>query len=131
MIWELVKNRAFPRFAKLLFELTRTSLFQTSNKLECVHQLVIELEYPIFGFERSNIELRTLFDPSLYLQKGFVNVFYIWTSNALENMSFDQFITSKKLSENYLVLSKNRRTPPKKNHFTMCKFNFKRSKERL
>ena len=74
MIWELVKNRAFPRFAKLLFELTRTSLFQTSNKLECVHQLVIELEYPIFGFERSNIELRTLFDPSLLKMIRFIDL---------------------------------------------------------
>ena len=58
-------NRAFTRFTKLLFELTRTSLFRTSNELEHVHLLVIELEHPIFGFERSNIELRTLLDPSL------------------------------------------------------------------
>ena len=58
-------NRAFTRFTKVLFELTRTSLFRTSNELERVHLLVIELEHPIFGFERSNIELRTLFDPSL------------------------------------------------------------------
>ena len=29
--------------------------------------MVIELEHPIFGFERSNIELRTLFDPSLLI----------------------------------------------------------------
>ena len=58
-------NRAFTRFTKLLFELTRTSLFRTSNELERVHLLVIEPEHPIFGFEHSNIELRTLFDPSL------------------------------------------------------------------
>jgi len=53
------------RFTKLLFELTQTSLFQTLNELEHVHLLVIELEHPIFGSERSNIELRTLFHPSL------------------------------------------------------------------
>ena len=29
--------------------------------------MVIELEHPIFGFERSNIELRKLFDPSLQI----------------------------------------------------------------
>ena len=52
-------NRAFSRLPKLLFELTRTSLFRTSNELERVHLLIIELEHPIFGFERSNIELRT------------------------------------------------------------------------
>ena len=40
-------------------------IFWTSNELEHVHLLVIELEHPIFGFERSNIELWTYFDPSL------------------------------------------------------------------
>ena len=34
-------------------------------ELERVHLFVIELEHPIFGFERSNIKLWTLFDPSL------------------------------------------------------------------
>ena len=58
-------NRAFTRFTNLLFELTRTSLFRTSNELERVHLLVIELEHPIFGFERSYIQIRTLFNPSL------------------------------------------------------------------
>ena len=58
-------NRAFNRFTKLLFELNWTSLFWTSNELERVHLLVIELEHPIFGFEWSNIELPKLFDPSL------------------------------------------------------------------
>ena len=52
-------NRAFARFTKLLIELTRTSFFRTSNKLERVHLLVIEFEHPIFGFERSNIKHRT------------------------------------------------------------------------
>ena len=32
-------------------------IFQTSNELERVHLLAIELEHHIFGFERSNIEL--------------------------------------------------------------------------
>ena len=36
-------NRAFTRFTKLLIELTRTSFFRTSIKLESVHILVIEL----------------------------------------------------------------------------------------
>ena len=37
---------------------TRTSFFEhRMNELERVHLLVIELEHPIFGFERSNIEL--------------------------------------------------------------------------
>ena len=52
-------NRPFTSFTKLLLELTQTSLFQTSNVLERVHLLVIEFEHPIFGFERSNIELLT------------------------------------------------------------------------
>ena len=52
-------KRASTRFTKLLFELSRTSLFRTSNELERVHLLVIELEHHIFGYERSNIELRT------------------------------------------------------------------------
>ena len=42
-----------------LIELTRTLCFQTLNELKRVHQLVIELEHPIFGFERSNIDPRT------------------------------------------------------------------------
>ena len=58
-------NTVFPTFTKLLIELTRTSFFRTSNELERVHFVVIELEHSILGFERSNIELRTLFDPSL------------------------------------------------------------------
>ena len=68
-------NRAFTRFTKLLIELTRTSFFRTSNKLKRVYVLVIELEHPIFGFERSNIELQTLFDPSLiYCKRVSMNV---------------------------------------------------------
>ena len=61
-------NMAFTRFTKLLFKLTRASLFRTLNELERVHLLVIKPKNPIFGFERSNIELRTLFDPSLVLK---------------------------------------------------------------
>ena len=34
-------------------------VFRTSNKLKRVHLLVIELEHPGFGFERTNIEHRT------------------------------------------------------------------------
>ena len=43
----------------ILSNIDRTRIFRTSNELERVHLLVIELEHPIFGFERSNIELRT------------------------------------------------------------------------
>ena len=67
-------NRAFTRFTKLLFELTRTSLFRTWNELERVHLLAIELEHPIFGLERLNIEFRTLFDPSLIVMS------LVWTN---------------------------------------------------
>ena len=52
-------NRAFTRFSKLLIEQYRTSVFRTLNELERVHLMVIELEHPIFGFERLDIELRT------------------------------------------------------------------------
>ena len=52
-------NSVFITFTKLLIELTRTSIFRTSNELERVHLMVIELEHPIFAFERSNIELQT------------------------------------------------------------------------
>ena len=58
-------NTVFTTFTKLLIELTWTSFSRTSNELERVHLIVIELKHPIFGFERSNFELRTLFDPSL------------------------------------------------------------------
>ena len=34
-------------------------IIRTLNQLEHIHLLGIELEHPIFGFERSNIELRT------------------------------------------------------------------------
>ena len=44
-------NRAFTIFTNLLIELTQTSLFCTSNTLERVHPLVIELEHPIFDFK--------------------------------------------------------------------------------
>ena len=49
------------------FYRTSDKLKQPSSKLERVHLLLIELEHPIFGFERSNIELRTLFNPSLII----------------------------------------------------------------
>ena len=52
-------NRAFTRFTKLLIELTRTSFFQIQKELEHVHLLIIELEHPISGFKRSNIDHRT------------------------------------------------------------------------
>ena len=40
------------------------TIFRTSNGLERVHLLMIELEYPIFCHKQSNIKLRTQFDPS-------------------------------------------------------------------
>ena len=45
----LEPNRAFIRFIKLLIELTGTSFFRTSNELEGVHLLVIELQHPILA----------------------------------------------------------------------------------
>ena len=36
--------------------MSRTPFYRTSNELERVHLLVIELERPIFGFELTNIE---------------------------------------------------------------------------
>ena len=57
--------------------------FPLLNELERVHLLVIELEHPIFGFERSNIELRTLFDPSLSVRYEFT--FFI--SNQLDMLN--------------------------------------------
>ena len=73
-------NRAFTRFAKLLFELTQTSLFQTSNELECAHILVIELEHPIFGFERSNI-VRPII--SIYLPTPRASIFKFTVEDAI------------------------------------------------
>ena len=49
-------NRAFTALTKLLIELTRTSLFWTSNELDCIHLFVIELKHPIFGFDQSKFE---------------------------------------------------------------------------
>ena len=40
-------------------ELNELEQAQTSNELDHVHLLVIELEHPIFGYEQLNIELRT------------------------------------------------------------------------
>ena len=37
-------------------ERTQTSFFETSNELECVHLLMMELEHLKFGFERTDIE---------------------------------------------------------------------------
>ena len=52
-------QKPFTKFTKLFIEQTRTSFFRTSNGLERVHLLLIELKHPIFGFEGSNIELQT------------------------------------------------------------------------
>ena len=48
-------------FEHLLFNMERTRTCST------VHLLEIKLDHPIFGFERPKIELRTLFEPSLFL----------------------------------------------------------------
>ena len=47
-------NRAFTRFTELIFELTQTSFFWTSNKLKRVHLLVIE--HRTFAFKRLNCQ---------------------------------------------------------------------------
>ena len=64
-------NRAFTTFTKLLIELTRTSFFRTLNELEHVHLMGIKLEHPIFSFELLNIDVRTLFNPSLQKSQKF------------------------------------------------------------
>ena len=57
--------KARTRITKLFIEWSQTTYFGTSNGLERVHLLVIKLEHPIVGFEQLNIQLQTLFDPSL------------------------------------------------------------------
>ena len=71
--------RAFTRFAKFLIGPNRTSFFQSSNKLERVHILVIELEHPIFGFERLNIVLQTN-NPSLKPAVGLGKTLFLFHS---------------------------------------------------
>ena len=45
------------QYIYLIFHQTDSNvIFRTSNKLEHVHLLVIELEHPILGFGRSNVE---------------------------------------------------------------------------
>ena len=44
-------NTAFTRSIELRIEQTGTSIFRPLNGLKRVHILVIELEYPIFGFK--------------------------------------------------------------------------------
>ena len=53
------------RLTDFFIEQTQTSFVRIPNKLERVQLLVIKLEYPIFDFEQTNINLRTLFFPSL------------------------------------------------------------------
>ena len=60
--------RTFTRFAKLLTELTWTSFFRTSDELKWE----VILEHPILGFERTNIELKTLFEPSLQWRNDYI-----------------------------------------------------------
>ena len=59
----------------------------SSNSLECVRLMVIELEHPIFGFERSNIKLWTSFDPSVLSR--FESVLSLFAFN---NLVFNQSI---------------------------------------
>ena len=63
-------NRAFTTLTKSLIELTQTSFFRTSNELERVHLMVIELEHPILGFEQTNIEPNRAFSrfPKLLME---------------------------------------------------------------
>ena len=50
-------------------------IFRTSNELERVHLLVIELEHTIFGFEQSNIKLKDLLNySSNWLEHLFSNI---------------------------------------------------------
>ena len=76
----------------------RTPFHRTWDELQCVHLLVIELEHPILGFERSNIELRTLFDPSLiaYLAN--------WNSIGVRNMNITIIDFHNKYSFTYIYM---------------------------
>ena len=69
-------NRAFTRFTNPLIELTWTSFFRTSNEIERVHLLVIELEPPTFGFKWSNFE-QIYFNPSLLFSTMTKSSFFI------------------------------------------------------
>ena len=80
-------KKAFTIFTKSLIELTQTSIFRTSNELERVHLLVIELEHPIFGFEHW-----TLFDPSLF--RKYVTQLRQEIGNRLVDRVFDPNLTS-------------------------------------
>ena len=68
-------NRDFTRFTKLLIKLTQKSFFRTSNELECVHLLVIELKHPIFASNEQTSNL--IIKPSLDLLN--------YSSNRLEH----------------------------------------------
>ena len=69
-------------------------LFRTSNKLEHVHLLMIELEHLNFGFERTNIEHRT--------QKAFTN----FTKLFIEQTRTSFFRTLNGLERVHLLLIK-------------------------
>ena len=53
------EHRILKAFTRLFIEPTQTSFFRALNRPKRVHILLIQLEQPTFGFERSNIKLRT------------------------------------------------------------------------
>ena len=59
---------------------------RTSNKLERVHLLVIELEHPIFGFERTNIEPNRAFTKFTKLLIELTRTSFFRTLNELERV---------------------------------------------
>ena len=62
------------------------TLYWSSNELEPVHILVIEHKHPIFGFERTNIELIVAFTRFTKLLIEMTQTSFFWTSNKPEHI---------------------------------------------
>ena len=61
-------------------------IFRTSNELERVHILVIELEHPFFGFERTNIEPNRAFTKFTRLLIELTRTSFFRTANKFEHV---------------------------------------------
>ena len=63
-------HRVFPcqKSKSTLYQLVmgQTPIYLTSNKLECVNLLVIEIQHPIFGFEQSNTGSASFLSIAIY-----------------------------------------------------------------
>ena len=56
-------------------------IFWTSNKLECAHLLMIEIEHSIFGFQRTNIEPNKVFTRFIKLHMKLTRTSFFWILN--------------------------------------------------